>query len=542
MIPLPIAQFRTLICLYSLVLIPITLADNGSFAIVAHSSQQISENLSLGGGLTASGNISSINDVGRVVFPSSIITPESTTGSALFSWEAGELQELVRTGSAAPSNGTFNFLNDPIQNNTGAVVFGSSLEATTGGDTDNTGVFWIKDNEIKEILRKGQALPVTSSAPSNGFGRGVFINDSDQVLLALNFDDSQETDIGLFLWDGTGLTKVIRNGDPLPENSSLPANNTVFSALGFANNIDFNNQGEVTFDAMDDTIYRGLPGAIVEVTKLQSRTGNLFLNDSGLLAFVDALGVYTNASDSTDVVTIADRNTPAFQEGDSFSSFTEIRLAQSGAIAFKAGLNSDAGFRVGLYLAKDGEIVEIFRAITQSEFGTLGPKDPSTFTEFAITETGQVVYEASLRNGNNAIFISDGTTTTRIAQGPILEPFGRPRFPQGQNVTPTGQILLESPIHPAVGAQRHDSLVVYSPPPPSSQIQSVSVNDGEIVLTVRSATGSTYQLQIRNNASPFSWSNLDTPKVGTGATLEFRHPISDNNTAQLYRIQTLSSG
>lgn len=456
--------------------------------------------------------------------------------------EMGQLEELVRTGSAAPGNGTFNFLHDPIQNNTGAVLFESSLDGTTGGEADDRGVFWIKDNVVKEVVRKGQVLPVTSAAPSNGFGRGVFINDSDQVLLALNFDDSQETDIGLFLWDGTALTKVVRNGDPLPENSSLPANNTVFSALGFANNIDFNNQGEVTFDAMDDTIYRGLPGEIIEVTKLQTRTGNLFLNDNGLLAFVDALGVYTNATGSTEVVTIADRDTPAFQEGDSFSSFTEIRLAQSGAIAFKAGLNSDAGFRVGLYLAKDGEIIEIFRAIAQSEFGTLGEKDPSTFTEFSITETGQVVYEATLRNGNSAIFISDGTTTTRIAQGPILENFGRPRLPLGKNVTPSGKVLLESPAHPIDGLGRNDSLVVYSPPPPSSQIQTVSVDSGDIVMTIRSASGSGYQLQIRDNDSPFNWINVGELTAGTGSTIEFRDAVGENNRPHLYRILTFTTG
>lgn len=533
---------RPLICLCFLLLLPTTQADDGRFDIVAYAGQQISENLSLGGGLTVSNNIRSINDDGRVVFPSSIVTPESSDGGAIFAWEEGQIQELVRSGEAAPSNGTFDFLLDPIQNNTGAVLFQSSLEGTTGGDADNFGVFWLKGDENKEVVRKGQALPVTSSATWNGIGRSPIINDSDHVLLGLGFDDSQESDIGIFLWDGTALTKVVRNGDPLPENSTLPPQNTVFSALGFAFNIDFNNQGEVTFDAMDDTIYRGQPGSIVEVTKLQTSTNNLFLNDSGLLAFSDALGVYTNSSDSEEVVTIADRNTPAFQEGDSFASFTEIRLASNGAIAFKAGLNSDAGFRIGLYLYKNGEITEIFRAIAQSEFGTLGEKDPSTFTEFSVTETGQVVYEASLRNGNNAIFISDGTTTTRIAEGPTLEPFGRARLPQGQRISSTGQILMESPIHPVDGLVRADSLVVYSPPPPSSQIQSISVDNGDIVLTIRSATDSMYQLQLRNNFSPFDWSNLDTPKTGNGSTLEFRHAISENNTSQLYRIQTSNPG
>jgi len=500
--------------------------------------QEISETLSLGGGLTISGTTRTINDNGRVVFPSSIITPESSDGFAIFAWETGPPQELVRSGSAAPANGIFNILTDPIQNNAGAVLFEASLEGTTGGEADDRGVFWIKEGEIKEIVREGQTLPVTSSAAWNGFGRGALINDSDNVMLALSFDDSQESDIGFFLWDGESLTKVVRNGDPLPENSTLPPQNTVFSALGFANHFDFNNQGELTFDAMDDTIYRGLPGAIVEVTKLQTSTGNLFLNHNGLLAFVDALGVYTHASGASEVVTIANRDTPAFQEGDSFASFTELRLAESGAIAFKAGLNSDAGFRVGLYLAKDGEIVEIFRAIAQSEFGSLGPKDPSTFGAFSILETGQVAYEATLRNGNNAIFVSDGNTTTRIAEGPILEPFGRPRFPQGQNVTPSGKILLESPSHPIVG----DSLIVYSPPPPSSQIQTITGDGIEIVMTIRSAEGSIYQLQRRDNETPFNWNNVGGPLAGTGSTIEIRQPITEDNVSQLFRVQISSSG
>ncbi|MBT8447601.1 MAG: hypothetical protein HKO62_01915 [Gammaproteobacteria bacterium] len=438
---------------------PVTAAAApGTFDIVVHADQQLpAEATTIVNPLLVNDPTRALNEAGRVVFGATL----STGATALFSWQDGQLEELLRTPAPAPANGNFaNVQLGIVQNDSGGVAFEAALTGTSGGTADDVGVFWIENGPVQEIVREGQLLPGTSGG-WNGLGLGSpKVNDAGEVLLGLKFNDTIEADVGFFLWDGTTLSKVVRNGDPVPPNSTIF--NTVYSAQGFGTFWDFNDQGELAFVANGNTVYRGLPGALTEAARSFGVEG-FDLNDSGLLAFSDFFGLYTNAAGSTDVVTVAARNDPAVTAGDTFFSFEELKVASNGDIAFKAQVAVDSGGnRAALFLATGGGIIEIFRTPL---FADVPAGGITTFDDFTVNALGQVIFEVNLKGlGNRGIVISDGSTLQLIAEGPVLTDFGGPRFVPGVVANDLGQVLIESTGHPIPNvAGGKNALLLYTP-------------------------------------------------------------------------------
>lgn len=129
--------------------------------------------------------------------------------------------QLAGAGDLAPDgNGSFANFSDPALNQAGQVAFFATVRDTTGGSTDNNGLY-LGDGtaDILQIVRKGQTAPD---------GNGSFemfanhaLNDAGQTVFWSELADTLggvEAREGIFLADGEGsLVPIARGGDPPPD-------------------------------------------------------------------------------------------------------------------------------------------------------------------------------------------------------------------------------------------------------------------------------------------------------------------------------------
>jgi hypothetical protein len=64
---------------------------------------------------------------------------------------------------------------------------------------------------------------------------------------------------------------------------------------------------------------------------------------------------------------------------------------------------------------------------------------------------------------------------------------------------------------------------------------SASVSGGKVTLSLPTLTGSTYQVQYKNNITDTSWASLGSPIVGTGATQSVQDSVAAGK--RFYRVQ-----
>lgn len=160
----------------------------------------------------------SINASGAVSFGAQLINTSGgfTDDAGLFLGNGSSTIELVRKGDPVPDgNGIFLDFLSPAQyilNDRGQVLFQARLSGAAGGASE--GVFVASASGIKQIARLAQPAP----------GGGVF--SSFTAVMALNnlghamffaFVDAGGfgTDRGLFYYDGRLLRQVVREGDSL---------------------------------------------------------------------------------------------------------------------------------------------------------------------------------------------------------------------------------------------------------------------------------------------------------------------------------------
>jgi hypothetical protein len=151
--------------------------------------------------------------VGQVAFYATLAGTSGGTAndSGMFRGSGGAVTEIVREGDNTPSlDGTIRFLGDTTygMNNSGQVLFSSSLLGPSGGSSADQALFRSDGTTLIEIAREGDITP-------SGFGSFTFfsnmaINNSGQALF------KSGTTSGLYFYDDTlGLLEVVRNGQPL---------------------------------------------------------------------------------------------------------------------------------------------------------------------------------------------------------------------------------------------------------------------------------------------------------------------------------------
>lgn len=330
-----------------------------------------------------------LNDAGQVAFSATLSgTSGGTTDNAgIFRGDGTNMIQIAREGQVVPGgDGAFQSFGTPVLNLSGQAAFHSTLSATTAGA--DTGVYRGADGIITQIAREGQAAP-DGNGTLESFGP-VSLNNAGQTAFraTLTGTSGGTADYsGIFSGNGGSLTQIVRGGQ------AVAGGNGVFADFNFSNHSTFNNAGQAAFYAIltgtsggtsdDRGIYRGSGGAVTQV----AREGQ---------AAPDANGV--------------------------FSNFSSPILNDAGQVAFQgflAGTNNGSNDNSGIYRGNGLVLTPVARK------GQAAPDANGVFSNFDqlnIGSAGQVVFLSNLTgtsggsSDTTGIFVGNGTDLLQVVR------------------------------------------------------------------------------------------------------------------------------
>jgi hypothetical protein len=186
----------------------------------------------------------SINKAGQVAFNGDL----SGIGTGIFLGDGGMLTQIALCNQTAPDgNGRFSVLGPPDLNDAGQAVFLGQFTNTSGGSTDDRGLFRGDGSTLTQIVRRGQASP-----DGNGlfqFPSSFALNNAGEVAFLSTLSGTTGKamdDRGIYLFDNVlGLVPVVRAGG-----SFLGSTITALEFNGSVNGHDrsgLNNLGQVAY-------------------------------------------------------------------------------------------------------------------------------------------------------------------------------------------------------------------------------------------------------------------------------------------------------
>lgn len=399
--------------------------SGGGITQIAREGQSVPD----GNGTYASFLNPELNNSGQTAFFASLVGTSggSSDNGGIFRSSGGVVTQIVRRGQSAPDgNGTFSGLDSWSINNSGHTAFWGSLAGTSGGSSDNSGIFRGNGGSITQIARKGQSAPDGNGTFSifevprfNDLGQTAF----RATLIGTSGGTSDNT--GIFRGSGSSLTQIAREGQ------SVPGGNGNFSSFGHP---ELNNLGQAAFSAFlngtsggtsdNAGIYRGSGGSLTQIARrgqaspdgngtLSNFNTSPKLNDSGQVAFVVSLsGTAGGTSDDSAIfrgsggslTQIVRKGQSAPDANGVFSSFSIRGLNSWGQAVISAdlaGTSGGASDDLGIFTS-DG--IDMFRVVREGQ--VLGGGIVTNLdTDFrnSINEFGQIAYRASLDNGEHVI-------------------------------------------------------------------------------------------------------------------------------------------
>ena len=180
-----------------------------------------------GGGSIGTMSSPSLNDAGQIA----MFVQPFPRPNGIYLWSQGTLTAIARNGDPAPGGSTFvlpfpnpNF--GPVIDNQGDVAFAATL--ASGGSA----VFLYSQGTLKRVAGTGDSTPdgsmfLSADSPS--------LNASGQLVFAAGL--ASQNAMGIFLYSNGTLLKVAENGDRIPGNDTLV----------FASSPKINNAEEVVF-------------------------------------------------------------------------------------------------------------------------------------------------------------------------------------------------------------------------------------------------------------------------------------------------------
>jgi hypothetical protein len=193
-----------------------------------------------------------LNNAGEVAFTADL---SDTSGGVLdnrgiFRGSGGALTQIARKGQAAPDgNGSVSYLTDwqPELNDAGQAAFYASLIDTTGGTTDDSGIFRGSGGAVALIAREGQVAAdnngsFSSFSNNSGFVTRLNLNDAGVVAFSAALGGTcGPGNGGIFVGDGEEIAQVVLHGDTLAGGIVSSANMSPYS--------DINLFGQVVYEA-----------------------------------------------------------------------------------------------------------------------------------------------------------------------------------------------------------------------------------------------------------------------------------------------------
>ncbi|NOZ40850.1 MAG: hypothetical protein GXP24_11575, partial [Planctomycetes bacterium] len=349
-----------------------------------------------------------LNDAGQAAFLASLTGTSggSSDDFGIFLGDgAGGLTQIARTGQAAPdSNGTFSDFDfgDPALNNAGQAAFAVRLTGVSGGSSDEFGIFFGDEaGGLTQIARTGQAAPDGNGTLSR-FSNFPAFNDAGQaVFVGFLADSDGELTGGFGYFRGDGVTGPTRIART---GQAAPDGNGTFSGLSIA--------GRKFRPALNST------GEAAFLARLTGGSG-IFRGDS-LNNLTQIARTGQAAPDGNGTFSDSGLGDPAFNNA-----------GQAAFLARLTGVSGGSNDEFGIFLG-DGA-----SGLTQiARTGQAAPNGNGTFSGFgfgdpALNNAGQAAFLARLTgtSGGIGIFRGDGATDlTQIALTGQAAPGGNGTF------------------------------------------------------------------------------------------------------------------
>ena len=299
-----------------------------------------------------------------------------------------EFFRLVDTATPAPGGaGTFYLFGSPSLDAEGNVVFYAYVYPDGGAESgDGRGLYLAAGGELRVIADRSTPIPGTATTFAHGFRScGASIDGGRVAFYA--YTRPSESGCGVYLWKDGEVTPVADENTPIP--GDIGTFNGGEDGLGFG---PFSHPsirgGEIAFR-----------GAGADVPRQR-----------GIYAWVDG---------QLDV--IADLKTPIPSCPGLFSFFSAEISVDGGKLAFRA---EGFGPRRGIYTNLTGALTKI--ADTADPI----PDGDGLFTsvEFPRLDGGKVYFAGFGANGQQGIYVGDGTSIARIVDTRTPIPWGAGTF------------------------------------------------------------------------------------------------------------------
>lgn len=373
--------------------------------------------------------VPALNDAGQTAFLASFsdVDLEISGRTGIFRGEReGSPVRIVRSGQHPPdNNGVFSgfpVTSGPAINNSGQVALYAYLRQTSGGFTDDRGIFLsnIAGDTLTHVVREGQLSPDNDGVFGGNRSPAFELSNAGHVAIRHSLLNTARNE-GIFLFeDSFGLNQVVREGDAYK-------GGTITEFRGHS----FNDAGQVTVAAR-----------VGEGKGILEETIHLFRSDPGQSIFA-----------------------PIASEGDALlgtdrlvQDFRIPHLNDVGQTAFTAIFSDATGVSRGIYrVGADGEeISEIVRwgQIPTDNVGTISFTLGNTInnagqTLFISTQTGtsggfhntKAIYRGEgvssdlttvVRRGQPA---PDGNGNFSVIEQPIMNDLGQVAFSAVLNET-----------------------------------------------------------------------------------------------------------
>jgi len=306
----------------------------------------------------------------------------------------GQLTEIVREGKAPPEgNGVFDQMLGPgpmypILNESGQVAFRAALRGTSGGLTDNQGIYRGDGRTLIKIARSGPTQPLPEGGTIHSFGvpSACDMNDSGKVVFPVDLDGNSAAE-AIYEGSGGALTKIARFGDTIPNTADTFAGFNVLSRI--------NNKGQVAFNAV---------GAHINPN---TSYWGIFLRDGANIVTIVREGQTTPGR--------AGVFTSLGTDGTLNYRSSGFCLNSSGQVAFRGGISANNVSEYGIYFFDGTQLQQVARTndtfvwpdnrsgtITDLQFaGTNGINGVAPAERSGLNDAGQVVFGLTTRFTDN---------------------------------------------------------------------------------------------------------------------------------------------
>jgi hypothetical protein len=248
---------------------------------------------------------------------------------------------VAASGEAAPDgNGAFSSFGLVALNDAGQTAYFATLNNTSGGDGDDRALYRDDGTSRLQIGREGQPVP-----DGNGrILRMILARLSRQGHVAFattlsGTSGGESDDTGIYRGDETDLRQVVREGQDYPDGSFSFGEINPNISLNSTGQVGFTDVGSVFLGDGLNLVERARFGQSVSDGGTLGIPSYPGLNDSGQLAFDGShMGMYRR--DAAGITLIARRDQPA-PEGGTVSIFRgNFAFNEAGQVAFRAGNTS----------------------------------------------------------------------------------------------------------------------------------------------------------------------------------------------------------